>query len=391
MPCTPQSCPSVSTPQIEANFGSRRGAYQHLAHMGWVGFVKLNFKSPVGGTGGLSGDVMLRVSSADLKLSQEINNADVLDGRIDRTAYWLGPKIVEGSLSFPIIADNGLQGAGASCPDPNDLDQAGKLLNAVWAWGTTRDRFGRMCYSNTDMMIRYANHAAFTYHRCLINTLSFKVAQGDLATFDLGVYGTSRTTLVTNEGGYNPDEAKIDDFLSPARCLSWNDFTIYGEEGCTGSFTYLFNSNQVREFNMEVNNNADRFFTLNGTLFPADINVKKREITGSMTLLGYNNNLRVRAETNQERFTSKDKIHVAAYIGKDTHLDDGIGGHRELRETELGAIWQPSLTGVVFQIEEVSLTLDALETTVNYIAHGTDDNYYEAIDPPTSCGFPAWE
>lgn len=58
----------------------------HFANMGWVGFVKLNIPS-------LNARNILRATSADINLSQDITMPDVIDGRIDRTVYQLGPKI----------------------------------------------------------------------------------------------------------------------------------------------------------------------------------------------------------------------------------------------------------------------------------------------------------
>jgi len=144
---------------------------------------------------------------------------------------------------------------------------------------------------------------------------------------------------------------------------------------------------------MEVNNNADRFYTLNGTLFPVDINVGKREITGSLTLLGFNHALREVAETNQDRFSEKNEIRVAYYIGEDTDVT-GIGRDWFTETEPAQAIFAARLASVVFRIEEVSMTNDVLETTVNYLALASDKdgaNYTAIIaDPDPSCYYPAW-
>jgi hypothetical protein len=389
MPCTPGTCPT-NQPLTEANYGSGSGgAFAHYAHMGWVGFVKLNFKRDIGAVP--AGEIQLRVTGADINLSQEIQAADVIDGRIDRTAYWLGPKMAEGTLNFPVVADNLVGG----CPDPTEMkEQAARLLNSVWGWALTRDSYGRLCYWDTDIALRYANHAAFKYVNSIVNELTLNIAKEDMATIDLGVISQRR------EAEYYPQETSqptITDFLSPARVLTWNDFTVNGVGACdlTGN---LFHSNQVREFSMTINNNAERFYTLNGTLFPVDINVGKRDITGSLTLLGYNHDLRRRAEGNDTRFTSKDQIRIAAYIGDDRSVDgtsrDWTGSACSAPTT---AIFAKALTGVIFQIEEVAMTNEVLETTVNYLAFGSDeaDANYEGILPATSGAatsgaFPAW-
>lgn len=426
MPCSPQPCSGANS-YVGPNFCEPSqywtgNAYQHYANMGWVGFAKLLFPRGIswGGTSLFAANVptMLRVTGGDLKLSQEINAAEVIDGRIDRTAYWLGPKIVEGTLNFPLMADNGVGGA---CVDGAlGLTEAAKLLNAVWQWGVSRDSFGRLCFWDTDMIMRLANHAAFRYKGCLINELSLKVAQGDMVTMDIGVMARSRQAYdgtdvcpFTDASSSIDSDVTIADYLSPARVLTWNDFTVNGVQFVGSSCdtqSNLFYSNQIREFNLTINNNADRFFTLNGTLYPVDINVAKREITGSLTLLGYNKNLRVRAETNQDRFTSKDEIRLAAYVGEDMGTSDTgeardwisgdyttIGSSITTTDGLKTPLWARKIKGVMFQIEEVSLTNEVLETTVNYLAFGVDDlnngdtTNYESIQPPTACGFPIWQ
>ena len=398
MPCNTVSCPTCN-PLMDANFSPAlvggNAFNSQYAHMGWVGFTKMNFKRAINTPNGSSipaGSILVRITGADLHLAQEVNRADVIDGRIDSTAYWLGPKIAEGTLNFPVIADN-LEGG---CVETGKVqEQASKLLNAVWGWTTTRDAFGRLCYWDTDIDLRYANHAAFKYTNCLVNEFTLNVAQSDMATIDLGIMATARDASYSSSSATVMEDPQLTSFLSPARVLTWNDFTINGIGQCDYS-GILFHSNQVREFNMTINNHADRFFTLNGTLFPVDINVGKREVTGTLKLLGYNHVLRQRAEANADRFTSKDEIRMAAYIGYDTALSNTT---RDWTGSGIspptGSIWGKSINGVIFQIEEVSMTNEVLETTVNYLAFGVDSGFeggnYETFIPATSADFPAWE
>lgn len=403
--CGPSTAPATDA-LINPNFmegpDATGNAFQHYAHMGWVGFVVLDV------TGG-GNKTHLRVTGADINLSQEVNTADVIDGRIDRTAYWLGPKIVEGTLNLPVVADTLPESLSVDgeCPAASDISGsdsvAANLLNTIWDWAVVRDHYGRLCYDRANLDIRYANHAAFQFQRCLVNELTMNVTQGDMVTFDLSVIGRNRRSEGYSTAEEVLSQPQSEYFLSPARVLTWNDITINGIGGCTtGEADKLFFSNQVREFSMTVANNADRFYTLNGSLFPVDINVGKREITGSMTLLGLNHRLRELAETNQNRFTEKNEIRLAAYIGNDVGTGaTEIGDSRDwttpiesLTSTDYPAnsIWARRLASVVFQIEEISMSNDVIETTVNYLALASDKDEanYEALIPASSCGFPAW-
>lgn len=387
MPCTPDSSCNFSDTRDYGLPNSAPDASGHFANIGWVGFVKLILPKLNLAQGGN----LLRVTSADLNLKQDIQMPDVIDGRIDKTVYQLGPKIIEGSLSMPVVADLPAASIGDGCPNVTDLTTAGQLLDNLWCWATARGQQGRLIHNDANIVIRYANHAAFNFDRAIVNTFGLSVTQGEMVNLDINVLGRSRRPL-NNPSFQGDDEAKINDFLSPARVLTWNDVTVTGIGGC-GNINTLWRSNQVRAFTMEINNNADRFYTLNGSLFPMDVNVGQREITGQLTLMGFQHRLRDLAETNSERFTEKNEVRLAMYIGED-QFDSGSGAFLDRDWTGASPsgnpIFQKRLTGAVFNIEEVSMTNELLETTVNYYALANDQENFEAFTPSTSCGFPVW-
>lgn len=407
MPCTAGAiagCEGLtSTNQVDtAAPNSAPDLAGHFANMGWVGFVVMRSNK-------LGASNILRVNSADINLKQDITLPDVIDGRIDKTIYQMGPKIVEGSLSMPIVADVNdpdlyCIGDACGCPTVNDLTDAsgvaGGLLTNLWCWATARGNHGRLLFDDMQLDVRYANHSAFTFDSAVVNSLGFTVTQSDAINFDVNVLARSR--IRPNNALAEP---VITDFLSPARVLTWNDFTVNGVRGCYGGNGQdLFYSNQVQEFTMEINNNAERYFSLQGSLFPMDINVGKREVTGSLTLMGLSRRLQELAETNQNRFTEKNEIRFGFFIGNDTSPTTVVPGVRpsfESRDWRAGIsswpvdpIFGRRLTGVVFQIEEMALSNELYTTKVNWLALANDQFNYEAISDaegrPTSCSFPAW-
>ena len=382
---------SSSQEQLYTVSGDPSGMF---ASMGWVGYVNLRIPhlTPPAGQ-------ILRVTSADINLSQEITTPDVIDGRIDKTVYQLGPKIVEGNLSLPVIADVDPGEFPPGCITSADLKTgtASTLLDTIWCWTTARTSHGRIAWTG-EMDVRYANHAAFTFTKAVVNTLSMNVAQSDVITFDIAVIGAARNRTV------DPfNEPKISDFLSPARVLTWNDITVSGVGGCIDDVdsAKLFGSAQVREFSFEINNNAERYFSLNGRLVPIDINVSKREITGSLKLLGLQDKLRERAESQQDNFTRKDEIRMMFFVGDEAVSGVGLNAVTVSRDwfkltdtptTKSGAVpifWK-KFTGVIFKIEEMSLSNDVYETTVNWLGLASDQEGYSAISPGSSCDFPNW-
>ena len=389
MPCDP-NCPQFThDPSVYCGPNYNPSAAGTFASPGWQGFVKIRSQSL-----GIPQGVLLRANSADVNLAQDVTKPEVFDGRADPTVYQLGPKTVEGRLSLPIVADTTTVN---HCPTavggPNSA--AGQLLNKIWCWATGRSNMGRMMHDDMEMVIRYANHAAFKFDRVVADSLGISVPQSEAITMDLNVIGRTRQRIA-QPWQSNPESNAVD-FLAPARLLTWNDCTVYAQEGCW-SDAILFYSNQVRTFNFELKNNAARFYTLNGSLFPMDINVGKREITGSVTLMGLADELRRVAEENQDHFTSKHKIYFGLFIGEDSWNGTGFDDSRRRWGGSMSppsdlAIFYKQFDGVVFQIEELGLSQELFETTVQW--HGmASDNLgmnYEAFWEPTSCAYPPWD
>lgn len=396
--CNYLGCGAGGCPEIPSNIQKYTAAHKGFgnpneifANMGYVGYAVLRLNM-----GGVLREQCLRVNSSSLNIRQEITTPEVIDGRIDRTVYQLGPKIVEGDLTLPLIADLDPINVDplCGCPQVADLTSttASSLVDTLWCWGLVRNSAGRMMYDDAKLDVRYANHAAFTYDRVMVNRLSMTISESNPINVTVGLIARSRNAQVNPPVEEAPLLAKM---LAPARILTWNDASIDGFRGCASGSTNaggitglapLFFSNQVREFTLEANNSIERYYTLNGDLYPMDINARKREISGTIRLMGWNHDLSVLAEENQYRFTEKNRIRIAFYIGSSTY--DPISATFKSRSGS--PIFDKFLTGVVFKIEELSLTNELFETTVNYMALGNDQTNYEAFDPPTSCSFPPW-
>lgn len=391
MPCsTSDYCGALGTGNgnIACTF-PRPGDATMQASMGWVGYVKMRNTE-------LNLNTVLRVTSANVNQLQEITKPDVLDGRIDPSVYQIGPRLNEGSMSMPLIADS-LPTTGSAfnepCPEAGDAT-AGSLVDKLFCWATARNSQGRLIFDNTEMIIRYANHGVFRYNKTIVNTMGFSVSQQDVVTVDFDVISQSRDSLICGEAeGMTAADAVIPNFLAPARIFTWADTSVSGFKGQCHGQGKLFGSHQVREFSFEINNNADRYYALNGSLFPTDTNVGKREITGSITTLGIAQELRKWSESNQDRFTAKGEIALGLFVGADTHQGGGVF---QLRDYD-GSGWPAStpvfekfFKGVVFEIPEMELGNDVFETTLNWHSMANDQECYVGISPQSSFYFPAW-
>lgn len=399
----PRECQSCCVEQYVPHINST--GTQAYANMGYVGFVQLEsaLLSQVLGQGVLG--QTLRVTDFNVTLKQAVDKPDVIDGRIDRTVYKLGPKLIDGSMSLPLIADTFQEG---TCPSQGDLinlgenSAAGRMITLLWCWATSRNPEGRMAYDDVSLNVRYANHAAFEYDRCMVNTFIMTVAQGDIIKLDVDVFGRARFPLnaapeIAASANGLPT---LTDFLSPARALTWNDATVTGITGCSGinPGSVLFYSNTVRNWTLRIENALDRFYTFNGSLFPVDINAGVRTVTGSLEFMGLNDALRehtsgASAITGlQSHFTEKNQLRFAFYVGNETYAGGGNFVQRDWinADPEGNPIFSRRLMAVIFEPEEARLSNDLFITTTNYHAMALDDDgLFEFVSPATSV-FPAW-
>lgn len=324
------------------------------ASLGYVGAVAFET--------GAFGKVFARATSCDVRTSQDITYPDVIDGRVDRTVYQLGPRIVQGNVAFPLIHE------GAAVQSGRDCGQTANFGNIFWRLASERDPYGRLVNDSMNLHVRYTDNTAFTYPSCLINQLTISVVQSEPVNFSVDVLAGANSTDDVRRPA-DPTVFQNPNFLSPARIVTWNDFKIriFGDNQ---SFNVL--GDEIRSFECTLNNDAERYFTLNSKLAPQDITARKRKIEGNFRLMGRNVALSELAYTNDTRFTSTAAIAFGYKLGP----------------SNAAPYWSTALMGVIFQIEEIALSNDIVETTVNYAALGDCDNNYEAIQLGTSPGTP---
>ena len=293
-----------------------------LASMGFVGYVRF-------GSGASA--VQVRATSSDISLKQQIDKPDVIDGRFDRSVYQLQPKLVDGSVEFPSIMES--EGAG--------LDPTATLFRLAANRGLVGEGYGRL--QTLPILLAYTNrNAAFTYPDCLIDTFKWSVAQSDMVKCNVSVMGLNREIE-----SWEPMVESNRHFPEQSRVVTWNDAVV---EIRDPGGSYEYSGTYVRSFEFNLNNNSERYYTLNGKLFPQDITPRKRELMGSVVFLGRLPELAAHAESNEER-CSENGIIKFGY-----QLNTGL-----CRGTFL-----VTLPNCIFEIEELSLTNDLFETTVNY-------------------------
>lgn len=316
---------------------------QPPAYMGYVGFVNID------------GNIV-RATSADISLTQEITKPDVVDGRIDKTVYQLGAQEVGGSIAFPAIYDN----VGGVTTVAN-----------LWEKACKRTDIGTLL--NFPVIVKYAqtgtyNSSTFSYDNCIVNTMQLSVTQSDVMNISTDIIGLTRSPQ--NIGVEDYPGAPGPEATDNSRVVTWADARIEinaGNQrpiGLNGQIGGQF----VRSFEININNNAERFYTLNKALFAQAVAPGVRDVSGKIDFIGRLAGLGELARTNEN------------YAYEDTEIRFGfkpsIGSSKFIRR----------LPNVIFQIEEMSITNDLFYTTVNwhslpaaYIANTATNSTYDPL------------
>lgn len=308
------------------------------------------------------GSGQIRVTSAGLKAAQDISAMETIDSQYDFTAYRLGPVRVEGDVAFPVPATSGMM--------ENIIRKAGERHNST---GATNGQL----VNKGDVTVFYDTVIGYKYEDCKINTMSINIASENAVEATWALIGTKRTT------GTRPVLQRT----SPERVLTWNDVSVSSGElnALPGSSAASLNAEQVTTFSFELNNNLTAFFGLNGKIFVAPDNIVagKREITGSIEaawngsgLENYAYALNAGIESASfggvNRCSSNDKLF--ATFNKCTGGESGDASGSSSTEFNV------RFNGVVFNMEDISVTNDFFKGTQTWRAYGEKfGNRYSAI------------
>jgi hypothetical protein len=282
------------------------------ATMGFVGYVKyLN--------AGINGETLyVRATSASLNAIQNIDAPAVVDSKYDRTVYQIHPLEVGGNIAFPAIHEDG-----------------SGILAGLWNKTMVRDSSGRVGQFGVEVKYTDSN-ATFLYTDCIIDSFELSVQQSETFNVTTNLFGINREPLIYTDPWFVRRNSRI---------VTWNDAVLN-----IGGSGFSIPGSYFRNFTITVANNPVRVYTLNGLLTPQDVVPTKRDITGKLEVMGRHPQLAQQAWSNYERCTEDSTI---------------LFGYT-LASALCNADWRVQLPGVVFQIEEMTLTNDLFITNVNW-------------------------
>ena len=305
------------------------------AYQGFTGFAEIDASGCPAVVGGPFG---LRLTSSDLKLKQAVEPVDVISGKYDKVVWKIGPKEIDGGISFPAIMEDLSTG--------NPISNTWRLAVLRSAYATAGEpSIGRLY--GFDVNLKYyagggsMAPATFIFGDSVINTWEWSVTQGEQVTINLNVYSKSRTPTTIDEPNYRQRNV---------RAVTWADCDITIGTGDGGpNPTGFINTPWFRGFTFNLNNNVERFYVV-GNLNPQDIVAKQRDITGQMTIMGRHSMLGDLAMNNQNVCFANNFVNFGY----------------SLQVGACNAIWHLNLPGAVFQIEEMGMQLGLVESTVSY-------------------------
>lgn len=254
----------------------------------------------------------VRATSCDIRNTQAITKPPVADGTIDNPVYHLGPMEVGGSIGFPAICGDLANGSAAST-------LWDKAYNRIYGGGfDTANRF--------DVTVKYADGVLFKYVDCVVDSYEISVVQSDVVNIRANIIGAYR-----DQGGLSLNPTY---FPPNSRIVTWNDVSV-----SAGGAT----SDIIRSFSCVLANNIKRHYSLDGTLEPVLITPTKREITGKIAVMGRSKDISDRAFDNSTNCLADQTITFSS-----------------------SALSLNFDSNCIFEMEEIAITNDLFETTVNY-------------------------
>jgi hypothetical protein len=279
--------------------------------MGYLGLVKIQNISP------------LRVLSSSIAAKQAVQHPDVLDGRVDRTTYQLGPVEVDGDIAVPIVVAAG----------------EGNILNELWPYVTERDVNGELFPpEGRQVYVQYSTGIRRTFNGCKPNTFEIRTTAGDRVESTINFMGTT-----LDEGG---GSEKI--VVSPARVLTWDQVSVDISGDQVRGETC-----QIKEFTCRINNNMSRNYTFcpGVGLFASNISTGKRHVEGTIGYQGWALTEDA-AITNPLRQTANASIVVVIGIAP--------------------AAFTKTFKRVIFEYQAIEMNIGLLTSSVNWYAHADD-------------------
>jgi len=306
--------------------------------MGYIGYCQFDVGNISNGLIGQNTSHLYqaRVTSCDLKLSQEVNKPNVYDIFYDRNVIQYLPEKIEGSIEYPVVINDTVRGE-----DPTET---------LWNLTARRNYYGRLDPFN--ILVKHSNiNSTFRFLDCYVNTFNFNVKAEDIIRINVNIFGKSREFY--NFQRKSIPNGKIATWDNAIVALRTPQFSVGGE--------------YIRQFEVTVNNSLERYYTSSGRriLQVKDISPRNRDIDGKVVLMGRHPNLAQYSLDNPARCYEYSVVE----FGYQSYC---VGCSTSACAIDIDG-FLAKIPNVVFRIEEISLADDIFETAIDWTSLPADN------------------
>jgi len=221
----------------------------------------------------------LRCSDVSITPQQAVALPDLIQGGVDRTAYQIAQRIIEGGLTFPLVANVGSASTVGTPPgSTTDFTTVDDGVDTIFANAISNANDISTLYNTFEVGTTY--HGIFK--NCMINDVGIAGEEGGPITISTTVWPTHIGGDVSGETATEGD-APSDFFdLEEVEVIMFYNVRINsGSDIAIGSWS--LDPDLIRSFNLNVANNLMRNFTYNQSESAHDITFGLRQVSGDFT------------------------------------------------------------------------------------------------------------
>jgi hypothetical protein len=262
-------------------------------YQGYMGYIDYD----INGTTGI-----LRFADCSLNAKQEVITPDVMTGDWNKQAFYFGKIEVGGSIGGPFM-DSFITGGGS---------------NSLWNWATNRGTSN--CpnqFESTFNVFYYCAQNSIVNYRAfgglLCNSFTLTATAGDLVNFSMDVIGNSSSKFTSQTNTRQTTKDKV---------VTWEKLqvTVTPDEPDTGGGSaHTIVSDQIQNFEITIANNIEAVYNIGAgaTLFPYQLLLGQREITGTITLFNAHD---MNGYESYDDYTAGDNLGTVAFtLGANTY------------------------------------------------------------------------
>jgi len=318
-------------------------------------------------------DNPVRCSDFSITPTQAVELPELIQGAVDKTAYQINQRTIEGGMTFPLVAEVGNADTVGTPPgSTSDFTTFDPGIDTIFTNAITNANTATTLYETFEVGSTY--HGIFK--NCMINDISISGEEGGAVTVDSTIWPTHI------EGDYDDDDRETEgdyptDYYNLQEVEVIMFYNVRINEGNNIELgAWDLAPSLIRNFTINVDNALERNFTYNQSESAHDITRGIRSVSGDFTF-------QINWNTDNNPYTTRFP-RFAEIMSKLTdpipELKFECGGG-----TGPGFTYTFTLRNPIFEAANQPIAVGILTQTVNFHAvadQGVDNGW--AIDYSTS-------